>query len=106
MPNCRSQAAAREPLCHAFFLFCGRRRDRIKALYWEGDGFVLRYKRLDSNSVYQWLRCTEEVREISPQQYRWLMDRGVQVEIVEIVELMLTIQDQIGIRLIEISHVA
>ena len=23
------------------FLFCGRRRDRIKGLVWEGDGFLL-----------------------------------------------------------------
>ena len=26
------------------FLFCGRRSDRIKALLWEGDGFMLMYK--------------------------------------------------------------
>ena len=28
------------------FLFCGRRADRIKGLIWEGDGFLLVYKRL------------------------------------------------------------
>ncbi len=30
------------------FLTCGHRADRIKALYWEGNGFVLLYKRLES----------------------------------------------------------
>ena len=28
-----------DPFQRALFLFCGRRRDRLKALYWEGDGF-------------------------------------------------------------------
>ena len=39
-----------DPFTNTLFLFCGRRRDRIKALYWEGDGFVLLYKRLESGS--------------------------------------------------------
>ena len=30
-----------DPFANTLFLFCGRRRDRIKALYWEGNGFVL-----------------------------------------------------------------
>ena len=30
-----------DPFNNTLFLFCGRRRDRIKALYWEGNGFVL-----------------------------------------------------------------
>ncbi len=32
-----------DPFQHALFLFCGRRKDRIKGLYWEGDGFALLY---------------------------------------------------------------
>ena len=35
-----------DPFSNTLFLFCGRRRDRIKALYWEGDGFVLLYNGL------------------------------------------------------------
>ena len=40
---------------NTLFLFCGRRNDRIKALLWEGDGFLLMYKRLD-NGAFRWPR--------------------------------------------------
>lgn len=30
-----------DPFTNTLFLFCGRRRDRIKGLYWERDGFIL-----------------------------------------------------------------
>lgn len=66
------------PFTNSLFLFCGRRRDRIKALYWEGNGFVLLYKRLESGS-FQWPRNGEEARALTPQQYRWLME-GLSIE--------------------------
>ena len=67
-----------DPFQRALFLFCGRRRDRLKALYWEGDGFLLLYKRLESGS-FQWPRSTKEVQALTPQQYRWLME-GLKTE--------------------------
>ena len=67
-----------DPFQRAMFLFCGRRRDRLKALYWEGDGFLLLYKRLEQGS-FQWPRTKKEVQALTPQQYRWLME-GLSIE--------------------------
>ena len=62
-----------DPFSRTLFLFCGRRSDRIKALYFEGDGFVLLYKRLENGS-FQWPRNDEEAIQITSQQFRWLME--------------------------------
>ena len=39
-----------EPLSGHYFLFRSRRGDRLKILVWDRDGFVLRYKRLESGA--------------------------------------------------------
>ena len=50
-----------DPRRSALYLFCGKRCDRIKALLWESDGFVL------------------EVKQLTWQQFDWLMS-GLEIE--------------------------
>jgi transposase len=67
-----------DPFSRSLFLFCGKRSDRIKALYYEGDGFVLFYKCLERGR-FQWPRKESEARLISERQLRWLME-GLSIE--------------------------
>ena len=69
---------SQEPFSSSLFLFCGRRRDRIKGLLWEGDGFLLLYKRLD-NGAFRWPRTESEARLLTEQEIRWLLE-GLEIE--------------------------
>lgn len=59
------------------FLFCGRRSNRTKGLAWEGDGFLLLYKRLELGD-FSWLCTKEVVLEITPEQYQALV-QGLEI---------------------------
>lgn len=64
---------ALNPFGKQLFLFCGKQRNRMKALLWEDDGFVLLYKRLENGS-FQWPRTAAQVRNLSWQEFRWLLE--------------------------------
>ena len=64
---------------NALFLFCGRRYDRIKAILYEPDGIVLLYKRLSVDGRFRWPRDQDEVRQLTWQQFDWLMS-GLEIE--------------------------
>ena len=54
------------------FLFCGTKSDRIKGIVFEGDGYLLLYKRLTSGR-FCWPRNKQEAMRITQEQFDWLM---------------------------------
>jgi len=62
----------------SLYLFCGKRSDRFKALYYDGDGYILLYKRLESGR-FQWPRQGADAKQINERQLRWLLE-GLSIE--------------------------
>ena len=66
------------PFAPQLFVFCNRKRDKIKILYWERTGFVLWYKRLEKNRFAWPLSGDEEVVTLTGRELNWLLD-GIDV---------------------------
>ena len=67
-----------DPFGGSLFMFCGKQRNRMKALLWENDGFVLLYKRLDNGS-FKWPRSEAQARELTQKELRWLLE-GLEID--------------------------
>ena len=63
---------------NVLFLFCGNNRKSLKALVWEGDGFLLMTKKL-SDGRFQWPKNQQDVMALTPGQFRRLM-QGFTIE--------------------------
>lgn len=62
-----------DPFAQALFVFANKRRDKIKILYWQRNGFWLCYKRLEQER-FIWPRREEALMELSVQQLQWLLE--------------------------------
>lgn len=63
-----------DPFSPSLFVFCNRKRDKLKILHWEHNGFWLYYRRLEKGR-FQWPdKNTGRVRSITKRELRWLLD--------------------------------
>lgn len=69
-----------DPFTNTLFLLCGRRLDCIREFCRDRDGCILLYKLYAAGTgAYQRPQNEKEVRRLTPQRYRWLME-GLKME--------------------------
>ena len=66
-------ALADTPFSGHLFVFRGRRGDRVKILWWDGDGLCLFYKRLERGK-FIWPRVQEGKVSLTPAQLSMLLE--------------------------------
>lgn len=55
------------------FIFCNKRRNTIKVLRYDKNGFILASKKLLEKMKFQWPGDDSDVKEISIRQVEWLL---------------------------------
>lgn len=67
------EAFALDPFSQCLFVFCNRKRDKLKILQWEHNGFWLHYRRLEKGK-FKWPASQGDVVGINCREFRWLLD--------------------------------
>jgi transposase len=62
-----------DPFNRCLFAFCNRKRDKLKILQWDQNGFWLYYRRLERGK-FKWPTAKTDVVSVSYREFRWLLD--------------------------------
>ena len=62
-----------DPFSNRWFVFCNRKRDKLKILRWDTNGFWLYYRRLEKGR-FKWPTETGPALSVSRRQLQWLLD--------------------------------
>ncbi len=68
------EAMALNPFDQALFVFGNRQRDKVKLLFWERNGFVVWYKRLERERFKWPTHLKDETVTLTGQELNWLLD--------------------------------
>ncbi|MFD1676427.1 IS66 family insertion sequence element accessory protein TnpB [Alicyclobacillus fodiniaquatilis] len=63
-----------DPFSPCLFVFCNRRRDKLKILQWDTSGFWLHYRRLERGRFHWPDDAVGRAATISRRELRWLLD--------------------------------
>ena len=62
-----------DPFSSHLFVFCNRRKDKLKILHWDHNGFWLFYRRLEEGG-FDWPDDASSPLKITGRQFKWLLD--------------------------------
>ena len=62
-----------EPFRKSVFIFCGRSRRILKAIVWDGNGWIEIIKRIECNERFFWPKDEKEARKATLQQVMGLL---------------------------------
>lgn len=68
------EAMQLNPMSGALFAFINTRRNKLKLLIWERNGFVVWYKRLEKDRFHWPRHLSDAVVTLSVEQLNWLLD--------------------------------
>jgi len=63
----------KDPLSGHLFVFCNKRRNMVKILYWDRNGFCVWHKRLEKQ-FFKWPENELDLFEIDHRQLDWLLE--------------------------------
>lgn len=63
-----------DPFSRCLFVFCNKKRDKIKILEWDLNGFWLHYKRLEKGAFKWPVSSDSKTLLVGNREFRWLLD--------------------------------
>ena len=72
------QQMQRQVFSKSLFVFINKRKDKLKILCWEKNGFVVWYKRLEKER-FRWCGTDNEPCCLTVKELNWLLDGAPQV---------------------------
>lgn len=63
-----------DPFSKSLFVFCNKKRDKVKILEWDLNGFWLHYKRLEKGAFKWPIGSNSKTLLVGDREFRWLLD--------------------------------
>ena len=66
-------------LSSTVFIFCNKKKDTLKLLRWNENGFILATKKVMQKMRFQWPKSPEDLIDVSYRELQWLLE-GLKID--------------------------